>query len=163
TFFEICRAEQILKREDPWAPFVSEKEWEFAEWVIGSGISQQQTDKLLKTMMVSLAAQLKTGRGKFTSFHDNKTFLHTVDSLPGPRASWKLIEISVKGTLRDSKGNLLKEKLDVWGRDPVEVLADLAGNPDFKDEISWEPFEEIVEGKGESEEEGTQERIFEEM
>ncbi|KDQ49790.1 hypothetical protein JAAARDRAFT_142922 [Jaapia argillacea MUCL 33604] len=115
TFFKIQHADQVLKKQAPWAPFAGEEEWEFSQWIIGSGISQRETDRLLKTAMVSFQGCKATSAQRFTSFHNNKSFLHTIDLLPGPTASWKLIEITVEGTLWDSKGNTLKERLDVWG------------------------------------------------
>lgn len=53
TVFDVhCDAQKIAGLP-AWAPFSSAEEWEFAEWVIESGISQRDTDKLLKTGMVS--------------------------------------------------------------------------------------------------------------
>lgn len=85
----------------------------------------------------------KLSRMSYSSFHNNETFLRTVDSLPGPSASWKLFEISIEGTIANAQGLPTTEKLDLWARDPVEVIADLIGNPEFKTNMSFEPYEEV--------------------
>ncbi|KAH9949208.1 hypothetical protein B0H21DRAFT_688850 [Amylocystis lapponica] len=160
TVFEAYQKAQQDARQPPWAPFISAAEWELAEWVVESGVSQRDTDKLLKTKMVT--------PNQFASFSNNKTFLHTLDSLPGPAASWKLIEITVEGNVSDAKGKMMRESLDAWARDPVEVIADLIGNPEFKKEMSYAPVEDIIEEtlddlEDETSSEPEHDRIFEEM
>lgn len=44
---------QLQNDEAPWAPFPSYKEWELAEWLVQSGVSQSNIDKLLKLQWVS--------------------------------------------------------------------------------------------------------------
>lgn len=44
---------QLQNGELPWAPFSSQKEWELAEWLVQSGVSQSNIDKLLKLQWVS--------------------------------------------------------------------------------------------------------------
>lgn len=39
---------QENKNQDPWAPFESRAEWELAEWMMQSGLSQERMNKLLK-------------------------------------------------------------------------------------------------------------------
>ncbi|KAI0368210.1 hypothetical protein BV20DRAFT_1054195 [Pilatotrama ljubarskyi] len=81
----------------------------------------------------------------FPSLIDKKTLLDTVDSIPGPSASWKLIEITIQGTEHDEHGNLMTETVDMWVRNPVAVVQDLIGNPNYDGEIDYEPVEESVE------------------
>lgn len=45
--------EKLLTEGLPWAPFPSRKEWEMAKWLIESGVSQSNMDKLLKLQWVS--------------------------------------------------------------------------------------------------------------
>lgn len=52
TPFEALRAKQNLDAQPPWHPFRSQAEWEFARWILKSGITQRDTDKLLKSQMV---------------------------------------------------------------------------------------------------------------
>ncbi|KAI0349107.1 hypothetical protein OH77DRAFT_1382892, partial [Trametes cingulata] len=73
------------------------------------------------------------------SLANNKTLLDAVDSIPGPSASWKLIEITIRGTERDEHGNLMTETVDLWARDPVAVVQDLVGNPASNGDIDYAP------------------------
>lgn len=51
--FEEWRRDQKRKNEPPWSPFESREEWELAQWLITSGISQKKIDALLKLKLVS--------------------------------------------------------------------------------------------------------------
>lgn len=76
-----------------------------------------------------------------------------VDSLPGPQAKWKLYELTVEGSLLDENGHRKTEVLDLWGRDANEVIADLMGNSEYADGISFEPARKFQVGEaGELEE-----------
>ncbi|TFK45508.1 hypothetical protein OE88DRAFT_1715348 [Heliocybe sulcata] len=57
------------------------------------------------------------------------------------------------------------KKLDLWVRDPVEVVADLLGNPEFKNEMVYAPTEETLQDTLEELHlQGSEmERVFEEM
>lgn len=44
---------QLQNDEAPWAPFPSYKEWELAQWLVQSSVSQSNIDKLLKLQWVS--------------------------------------------------------------------------------------------------------------
>jgi hypothetical protein len=48
TRFETIRKVQQERNLQPWAPFDSKKDWELAKWVIESGTSNKDADKLLK-------------------------------------------------------------------------------------------------------------------
>ena len=82
------------------------------------------------------------------SFHDNKSFLCTIDSIPGPSAKWKLIEITIQGSELDTHGKPVQEIVNLWARDPVKVVADLTGNPHFKGKSSYEPMQVVLERDG---------------
>ncbi|CDO74524.1 hypothetical protein BN946_scf184846.g5 [Trametes cinnabarina] len=108
----------------------------------------------------------RTAPAKYGSFTNNRSFLQKVDSLPGPKASWKLIEITVTGNQKDADGQFMKERLDCWARSPVEVIGDLLGNPEFKNDITFAPYIQELEELQRQLENATdaeKERIFEEM
>ncbi|KAG8957982.1 hypothetical protein FRC05_009480 [Tulasnella sp. 425] len=45
---------QASRNEEPWAPFASYQEWEFAHWLIKSGMSQAEMTKFFKLQWVRL-------------------------------------------------------------------------------------------------------------
>ena len=166
------------------APFASAGEWELTQILVESGISQRSTDRILKSDMVCTLIIVSTTKPgthchqfsrcraaapqDYSSFCSNRTFLETLDSesLPCPSTLWRLIEITVTGNLRDAKGHVMKEVVDCWVRDPVEVVAELLGNPTFKSSQQYAPFvqhvEELAEQLAEADEE-ERERVFEDF
>ncbi|KAI0057711.1 hypothetical protein BV25DRAFT_1811991 [Artomyces pyxidatus] len=135
TPFEARKIIQEMKQRSPCYPFSSEGEWEFAEWLMKSGLSQKKIEDLLTGGMVST-------NFTYSSFKNKAELLAIVDSLPGPRASWRHIEIRVQGNVpvpNESGGKTKTEKLDLWARDPVEVISDLISHPAFKDDLAYAP------------------------
>ncbi|KAI0074755.1 hypothetical protein K474DRAFT_1580196, partial [Panus rudis PR-1116 ss-1] len=123
---------QLERGCSPWAPFASREEWELARWIHKNGLSQRATDEFLTSGIVR--------RFRYSNFRDNKSYLEFIDNhLPGPQATWKLTEISVKGTVRDTRGQLLAETLDLWGRDPVEIIQDLISHAPFDGHLAYAP------------------------
>ncbi len=53
TSFECIRRRKAKAGEDLWAPFECQEEWELAEWLVTSGLSQTNIDKFLKLEIVS--------------------------------------------------------------------------------------------------------------
>ncbi|KAH9912446.1 uncharacterized protein B0H18DRAFT_1127164 [Fomitopsis serialis] len=148
TVFELRRLQQIAKKQQPWYPFAGPEEWELCEWIIKRK-SGEQTPLFNREISSELILKFREAdHTKYASFHDNKTFLRTVDSLPGPSADWKLVEITVEGNQVDATGKKMSEVLDLWARDPVAVVADLAGDPHFEGKSSFEPTQVVFERDG---------------
>jgi hypothetical protein len=51
--FEQLRDEQLSKGEQPWFPFTSVEDWDYARWIMESGLSQMEINKMLKLDIVS--------------------------------------------------------------------------------------------------------------
>ena len=49
-YFEKVRAEQVIRGQDPCAPFEDQDEWELAEWLM---MNVAATDSYLKLLIVS--------------------------------------------------------------------------------------------------------------
>ena len=52
TKFEAYCEQQKAAKQEPWAPFGSEEEWELARWLMESGASQKKIDSFLKLKKV---------------------------------------------------------------------------------------------------------------
>ncbi|KIO24757.1 hypothetical protein M407DRAFT_51577, partial [Tulasnella calospora MUT 4182] len=122
---------QLQTGELPWAPFSSQKEWELAEWLVQSGVSQSNIDKLLKL-------QWTKEHTEPLSFKNKDEFFKKIDSLPS-RPEWKCTEITVTGDLCDDMGKPLTEELEIWMRNPVELVEELIGNPSFRNSLHYKP------------------------
>ncbi|CDO72407.1 hypothetical protein BN946_scf184977.g106 [Trametes cinnabarina] len=126
----------------PCTPFKCKEEWEVADWAIRHGITQRATEEFLELDMVRFCR--RQAPHHFPSLSSKQTLYETIDSIPGPSAEWTLIEITIQGTERDEHGNLMTETVDVWVRDPVAVIRDLIGNPDFDGDIDYAPVQEFL-------------------
>ncbi|EJD45508.1 hypothetical protein AURDEDRAFT_64485, partial [Auricularia subglabra TFB-10046 SS5] len=127
--FETRRREQQARGETPYAPFADADEWEFAHWIAKSGLSHGEIDKLLK---------LRKTQGMNVSFKNSREYFKRIDSLPRGR-EWMLKRLKLRGDLLDAQGKPLIEKLELWFRNPVEIISDLLANPAFADRIDFEP------------------------
>jgi hypothetical protein len=62
-----------------------------------------------------------------------------VDALPsGP--PFHVRYISVVGDIKEENGQFQKEELELWYRDPVELVRELLGNPAFAKYTTYEPY-----------------------
>jgi hypothetical protein len=55
----------------------------------------------------------------------------------GPEWLCEILEIT--GDRKDEDGNTLIEEVELWRRDPVKCVAELIGNPAFKDSMKYAP------------------------
>ena len=73
-----------------------------------------------------------------------------VDALPsGPK--WNAHLLTIKGDRLDEDGNQMTEEVELWHKDPVEVIKELMGNPAFKDHMAYAP-EKVFETQSSMEE-----------
>lgn len=57
TAFDAFKMAQQSAGQPPWYPFASFKEWSLAEWVVESGISQGDTERLLSLFPVQIVSE----------------------------------------------------------------------------------------------------------
>lgn len=78
-----------------------------------------------------------------------------VDELPtGPE--WVCTAVKATGDHMGEDGHFMEEDLELWRKDPVEVVKQLIGNPAFKDHIAYAPEKVFTDKKGTN-------QIFDEM
>lgn len=51
--FERLRASRQASGGEPWAPFSSIDDWDYARWIVNSDLSQRQIDSMLALDLVS--------------------------------------------------------------------------------------------------------------
>ncbi|KAJ7582127.1 hypothetical protein C8J56DRAFT_1015707 [Mycena floridula] len=132
TTFDKIHDDQVLKYGEVLGPFRDDEEWQLAKWLI-KNVGHTQMDHFLKLPIV------------VPSFETKDKLLEMVDSLP-QGVTWQLERMTVKGDLVSEDGNQQIEELEIWYRDPVEVIKELVGNPMFKDVIRYAP-EKLYEDK----------------
>ncbi|KAH9950697.1 hypothetical protein B0H21DRAFT_776616 [Amylocystis lapponica] len=132
-----------------WHPFDTRDEWELAQWLMTSGVSQTAIDEYLQLPITRQRTQ--------PSFHNKRTFLKKIDSLPqGP--GWSCEPWDVTGDLLDEEGKPMVETLELWKRNPVKCVKELIGNPAFREAIKYVPEKLYAHAGMRSED-----RIFDEM
>jgi hypothetical protein len=72
------------------------------------------------------------------SFHNNYSFMKKINDLPmGPK--WKCELVKATENICGENGEKVTEELDLWFRNPVEIIRDLIGNPAFKEHMAYAP------------------------
>lgn len=72
------------------------------------------------------------------SFANKYFFLKKLDSLP-QGTEWQCEFLETTGDELDHNGNKQTEHLELWRRNPVEVIAELFDNPAFKEHMRYAP------------------------
>ncbi|KAJ7766420.1 hypothetical protein DFH07DRAFT_867038 [Mycena maculata] len=134
TSFEIIRDEEILKGGMVLGPFRDDDEWQLAKWLI-KYVGHTATNEFLKLPIISDRANL--------SYSGKKDFFEKIDSLPGG-IQWHCKHLDTKGDLPDldkdpTGATMRREQNKLWWRDPVECVAELMGNPAFRDAMRYVP------------------------
>ncbi|EIM79626.1 uncharacterized protein STEHIDRAFT_69183 [Stereum hirsutum FP-91666 SS1] len=130
TPFELHRDAQRAKGLPPWAPYDSLEDWELASWLIKSGVSQSRIDSFFKLRKIKDGAN--------PSSHNKRSFFQKIDSLPS-RPRWICDTFGVEGDLLDVEGEPMVEEAELWRRNPVDLVADLLGNPSFANDTHYRP------------------------
>ncbi|KAM5536416.1 hypothetical protein V8D89_009852 [Ganoderma adspersum] len=130
TVFEELRDSKCTKNEDTFAPFANREEWELASFLMCSGMSQEQIEDYLT---------LPITRNKTTPSYRNKhSFMKKIDGLPAG-VDWLCEQWELTGDLVDDEGKRRTEDIELWRRDPVDLICKLIGNPIFWDSLRYAP------------------------
>ncbi|KAG6806775.1 hypothetical protein H0H92_010073 [Tricholoma furcatifolium] len=125
------RQVQMARSNSPWHPFASYDEWKLAQWLVTSGISQNKIDSFLNLGIVHEKVQ--------PSFHNARSLLKRIDSLPpGPEFHCKVLEL--KGDERDENGEFRTETVELFFRNPLDVIQELLENPVIGKENCYAPY-----------------------
>ncbi|THH03596.1 hypothetical protein EW145_g6149 [Phellinidium pouzarii] len=136
TRFEFL-ARNIPLDNSSFGPFVDEKEWDLAKWIMKS-LGKGTTDELLKTDFV---------REREPSFHNARKLYQIIDSLPDSTA-WKCDFIKVEGDVMNLNGTPMTETYPLWRRDAIEIIQELIGNPTFRNDIAYFPERAYTDAQG---------------
>jgi hypothetical protein len=81
------------------------------------------------------------------SFSSNYALNKLLDQLPSAGPRWQRIQRTITGTLKDAKGeNFLKEEIEIWVRDIVEVVRELIGNTAYGNKLVFVPQRVDIDG-----------------
>ncbi|KAH7908431.1 hypothetical protein BJ138DRAFT_1012802 [Hygrophoropsis aurantiaca] len=138
TVFEQLKRRQEADGASPFGPFADAEEWGLAQWLV-KNVNQSATEELLKLPITRERMHL--------SFKSNYTFMKAIDKLPtGPE--WKCELVSAEGDREGEDGEVIKEELELWMRDPVECIRELIGNPTFQKNLAYAPEKVFLDSNG---------------
>ncbi|KAJ7693514.1 hypothetical protein B0H14DRAFT_3100718 [Mycena olivaceomarginata] len=112
-------------------PFRDNDEWELAKWLI-KHVGHTATQEFLKLPIISERAS--------PSYTGKTDFFDKIDSLPGGHCKTITTTGDIPDLEKDPTSKTMKtETVELWFRDPVECVAELIGNPMFKDAMRYAP------------------------
>jgi len=81
------------------------------------------------------------------SFGNKDMLIETIDELPRG-VKWSYRPINLNGDMLDDNGKPMMEQLELWYRDPVEVVRELLGNPIFQQVMRYAPERVFCDSEG---------------
>ncbi|KAG9118957.1 hypothetical protein FRC07_006257 [Ceratobasidium sp. 392] len=129
--------DRVAKGYSPDWPFADVLEFEFVKWMVVNDVSQTARDKLIKLPIMERCG---------LSFGSNYALNKLLDKLPAAGPRWTRITRTIEGTIKDAKGNNLKEEIEIWVRDIVEVIRELIGNTAYGKKLVFVPQRVEVNG-----------------
>ncbi|KAJ2975809.1 hypothetical protein NUW54_g11669 [Trametes sanguinea] len=132
--------EQRAAGDQPWAPFKDLDEWELAQWLVTSGLSQTAIEQYLKL-------NITKGRTQ-PSYESNYKFFQKIDALPPGRASWKVEVMEATGDKLGEDGKPRTERIELWSRNAVDCVRELMGNPAFRESLVYSPQRSYMDEEG---------------
>jgi hypothetical protein len=130
---------------DDWSPYTDRIEFELADFIYRRN---QMSAPDINDLMDIWAAQLFK-YGDHPPFADHRDLYNTVDATPLADVRWQTFTANYQGERPDDAvPPWMDAEYDVWFRDPLAVVRELVGNPDFDGEFDYTPFREF-EANGE--------------
>lgn len=122
------------KNPNDYSPFANRAEFELAEFLFTQeGMSAGKIDRLLNL--------LSSFYNQPPPFASHKEMYALIDSIKQGDVPWNSFSVSYDGD-HPKNGPVplwMEQKYEVWFRDPLLVLENQIGNPDFKNEIDYSP------------------------
>ncbi|OSD07797.1 hypothetical protein PYCCODRAFT_1357962 [Trametes coccinea BRFM310] len=123
-----------------WTPYADRVAFELADLLYRK---EQMPASNVKSLLQLWAAGLVEygGRPPFASIAD---MYNAIDCTPLGDARWQSFELQYSGDLPDSAiPPWMNASYSVFYRDPLAILHNMLGNPDFKDDIDYAPYREV--------------------
>ncbi|KAL7278946.1 hypothetical protein ACG7TL_006778 [Trametes sanguinea] len=124
-----------------WTPYADRVAFELADLLYRR---EQMPASNVKSLLQLWAAGLVEhgGRPPFASVAD---MYNAIDCTPLGDAKWQSFELQYSGDLPDSSAipPWTNASYSVFYRDPLAILHNMLGNPDFKDNIDYAPYREV--------------------
>jgi hypothetical protein len=98
-------------------------------------------------VLLDLWAAKLIQHGDYPPFADAKDLYQTIDAIPLGDTPWESFTAKYQGEQPETEvPPWMDATYDVWYRDPLAVVCNLLGNPDFNGEFDYTPFREFEPG-----------------
>ncbi len=97
--------------------------------------SKADIDEIMECWSLSLMGTDRTG-----PFSDHDHLFNSIDAIPFGSAPWKCFQTADDPTLPPTAPSWMKERYQIWYRDPDVVIANMLSNPDFAGEFDTRPY-----------------------
>jgi Plavaka transposase len=131
-----------VRTPDDWTPFNDRIEFEFADFIYHRNqMSAPDIDALLDIWAAKMFKY-----DDHPPFANHRDLYHTLDSTLLADVCWQNFTAQYQG---DKPDDVVPPWMDatyeVWYRDPLTVVRELIGNPDFDKEFDYAPYREFEE------------------
>jgi hypothetical protein len=131
--------------DDDWTPYDDRNQFELADFIFRC--NQMLANDINDLLDIWAATLFK--------HHDHPPFANcndlyeTIDSTPRGDVLWESFSTSYNGPLPEGEvPPWMSAKYDVWFRDPRTIIRNMIGNPDYKGEMDYTPFQEFEAADG---------------
>ncbi|KAF8875258.1 hypothetical protein CPB85DRAFT_1378657 [Mucidula mucida] len=125
-----------INAQNPWAPFADQVAFRMANLLFKQmEASKADIDEIMECWSLSLMGTDRTG-----PFSDHDHLFNSIDAIPFGSAPWKCFQTADDPTLPPTAPSWMKERYQIWYRDPDVVIANMLSNPDFAGEFDTRPY-----------------------
>ncbi|KAF8056311.1 hypothetical protein FPV67DRAFT_1678284 [Lyophyllum atratum] len=125
---------------EDYSPFSSRAEFELAEFLY---VEEEMSAGKIDRLMHILAAFYE----RPPPVSGYQELYSAIDSVEQGDIPWTSFSITFSGAVPDDAPQWMTEKYEVWYRDPLQVLEQQIGNPDFNGRIDYTPKRVTKDGK----------------
>ncbi|KAF8441008.1 hypothetical protein L210DRAFT_3612177 [Boletus edulis BED1] len=128
-----------VNNNDDWFPYKNQLQFETAEFLYSK--CQMSATKI--NALLDLWASSLYPHGAEPPFQDHRHLHEVIDATIIGDVKWQSFSVSYTGEVPEvNPPDWMRQKYDVWFRDPRQVVHKILGNPSFASEMDLRPFAE---------------------
>ncbi|KAH9910467.1 uncharacterized protein BXZ73DRAFT_108958 [Epithele typhae] len=126
-----------------WNPFPGRPSFEYAELVYDA--SPQSEEAILQLRQILRAQFVLDGHEDYDPFPQSKPDIEDlIDAIPYGEVPWRTLLVRYRGVVGPDSPSWKRQIFKLHTRDSLRSVETLAGNPEFKDQFDYVPYEEYT-------------------
>ncbi|KAI6022994.1 hypothetical protein BKA83DRAFT_97099 [Pisolithus microcarpus] len=126
------------KPPNDWSPYSSHLEFELADFIY----THNQISAVNLNILLELWAASLVEAGGYPIFGSYKEMYQTIDNTRIGDVKWESFTVRYTGDVVADPAPWMNDEYDIWFQDPHEVVRNMLANPDFANEMDFQPFRE---------------------